>query len=245
MAFEFQEYPVQAHAEAGDSVYADVLNHCRNFRRYADHGDRVVNAHECTHGTNADIRNAAGGRVNGFYCLRGRAAVVPEPGCRKRDAAAFIPRSLRGSRYHLYVAGQAAWDDRPLYLWDEWVAYLNGADAGIDLANRGLLRADEKSDWVNAVLEFAVYGVAVLMAAEKKDGKIDPRVAALGNFNLTRTFETYFSGKDVLPWPGLEEQYRQLTEGPDASPIRAFAVEKLGFKDPAAPEPTPEDFLLI
>ncbi|MCA9643861.1 MAG: hypothetical protein KC492_24375, partial [Myxococcales bacterium] len=85
--------------------------------------DEASTAHELTHSIGFELRlvaSRADRRATGFYVLGGRAAILREPGFRKAQVAALIPPSLRRYRYDLYLAGQPGWDDRPLYVWDEW-----------------------------------------------------------------------------------------------------------------------------
>lgn len=46
---------------AGDSVWADTIRHCKTWRQMQDRS-RTTTAHECTHGINSQLRNAAGTR---------------------------------------------------------------------------------------------------------------------------------------------------------------------------------------
>lgn len=241
--FQFQAYAKKINVESGDSLYADVINHCPKYKEYLVGSDKISSAHEVTHCINSDVRNAAGGNVNAFYHMRDRAIVLPEPKCRKSDAVEFIPQSLRFSRYSTYVSGQSEWDGQPLYLWDEWTAYLNGAITGIDLDARKELSRDEYgSDWVFAPLEFVTYGVAVLMAADKHD-HLDDLIIKFSRFILRRSFNTYFNGKTVFPWQGLDDLYTKLKSGSEAASLRSFMQQKLNYvvQDKALPEDGGDD----
>jgi hypothetical protein len=150
-----------------DSLYSDIMN---RSRRPFTKADRDTNAHESTHGINADIRNGHKDSVsiNGFYVMNGRGVLIYEPKMRKSSMIPFVPKSLQGFRYPTYVAGQQVWDGRPLYIFDEWVAYVNGASVNVEDA----LKNRHTSGWSDAVsgpLEFSVYSVAVAMAVEKHD----------------------------------------------------------------------------
>jgi hypothetical protein len=94
----------------------------------------TTTVHECTHGINADLRNRffPGKMVNCFYLMDSNYVYFDEPPFRKRDVIPFIPSKYKSSSlYGLYVTSPH-WDDRPLYLWDEWVAYVNGAMTGAE-----------------------------------------------------------------------------------------------------------------
>jgi thiol-disulfide isomerase/thioredoxin len=119
--------------------------------------DLVTWAHETTHGINSRIRQEfQSPGVNAFYVTGGRALVLREPAFRKRDVAGIVPDRLRGRIFGLYMAGQGEWDECPLYILDEWVAYTNGAVVALELQRDGL-----KSELEHSV-EMTGYACAVL-----------------------------------------------------------------------------------
>ena len=121
-------------------VLKDILNHEAPGDSNV-YDDLLTLAHETSHGIHAHIRNhmsSEGRRYNGFYVLNDRAVLVVEPNIRKSQIAKFIPSSLRGARYQLYLVGQVEWDDTPLYIWAEWNAYVNGGAAGGNLIQNNL-----------------------------------------------------------------------------------------------------------
>jgi hypothetical protein len=130
----------------------------------------ITAAHETTHGIQAHLRNyeAPPGKVNAFYVLGNKAAFVVEPAMRKSDIKPHITASLRGPRYDLYLEHQTEWDDTPLYVFDEWNAYVNGAEVGVGQVQAGLYTGQ----WTDAVmgpLEFTAYALATAAAAKQKD----------------------------------------------------------------------------
>lgn len=126
--------------------------------------DAVTWAHETTHGINSRLRQEfSTPGLNAFYVAGGKALVLREPRFHKRDVAALVPPALRGRCFGLYLAGQQEWDDCPLYLVDEWVAYTNGALVGLELRHAGL-----QSELENSV-EFAAYAWTLLKAIETHD----------------------------------------------------------------------------
>lgn len=103
----------------------------RGYPSYRD-DDYATWVHEATHGVNARLRNENRG-LEGFYCLEGRAFLVPRPEFTLRELADAIPTEKRGRLYRLYlVQQQASWNDRPLYALDECAAYVNGCFAAIE-----------------------------------------------------------------------------------------------------------------
>ena len=148
---------------------SDIESHLPAGHIYRD-SDLVTWAHETTHGIHSRIRNQyARGHANGFYVLANRGITFTEPRCRKSAAARFIPAAWRDSTYGLYVAGQSAWDGEPLYVFDEWVAYTNGTEVGLELAERGLWRGGQRSETTENMLEFCVFAGAVIWAVHERD----------------------------------------------------------------------------
>lgn len=114
-----------------------------------------------------DVARTAGlpavmGEINGFYVLQGRAIQFMEPAIQLSHVADAVPTSLRGSSYKLYLQDQQKyWADQPLYVLDEWSAYLNGLQTALD-ANGG---DGEPSDLMQ-VLEFMGYALCLLKVVQ-------------------------------------------------------------------------------
>ena len=153
-------------------VLTDIVRHCPPewVSTYYD-SDRVTHGHETTHGINSYIRNYlnhTGQRVNGFYVLENRAVIMVEPSIRKHQAAEFVPAQLRADRFEMYITGQSAWDDTPLYIFDEWTAYSNGTAVAVDLYLAGAWHWGWR-DACMGTIEFVVYSTALAMAVERYD----------------------------------------------------------------------------
>lgn len=106
-------------------VLADVDCHVPDpdYWRSSDRGNWC---HEGTHGVNARVRNQYG--RPGVYLGGSRCLLLTHPATTIRRIAALVPAAFRGFQYQTYCVGQAgSWDAEPLYLWDEWAAYVNGA----------------------------------------------------------------------------------------------------------------------
>lgn len=162
---DLQVVPVrQFRRPENGSLHADILSHCS----HPSVGDgRYTDAHETSHMISADVRMDNPGRNNGFYLLGGVAAVVQQPSLTIRDVADYVPPTLRGSRYELYlVQQQRHWNEEPLYILEEWHCYTLGAMTAVDdvLNNRPLIRTDA----VSGTLEFRVYGAALAMAIKER-----------------------------------------------------------------------------
>lgn len=141
-------------------LVADVQRHLtrREFAYYGGFSDKVTQVHECCHGINAKLRNKTREKDNWFYCLRDRAAFFIEPPMRKKDIIPFVPREFREHRlFAMYISGQEAWDDSPLYVFDEWLCYSNGA----------MLK--ESQSEIEYALIFAFYALALIEAVGQRN----------------------------------------------------------------------------
>lgn len=165
------------------------------------------------------------GRVNAVYVGQDRYLILEEPGIRKRDAAAIVPKELRGSRYGLYMAGQTAWDDSPLYVWDEWVAYRNGAQAACDGFDAG--KYNERSDQPIGPIEFQTYGICVLIAAEQKRVDIE-YLLPFARWHWKACWNTYHEAQKRFEWK--TPLFENLRTGASAKPIRDW-LKSHGFED--------------
>jgi len=168
----------EANAHWGNFL-TDIARHLPSQygkKYYSD--DRITHAHETTHGINSHLSNhpdeiAPGtrrrGLVYGFYVGKDQAVILTGPQIKLSQVAPLIPASLRGSRYQLYCIDQQKYfEDHPLYLFDEWVAYTNGAHAGVELAEKHQLDMP-KNDALVGPLEFSIYALGLAAAIEKHD----------------------------------------------------------------------------
>lgn len=105
------------------------------------------------------------GAVNAFYLLGNRAVRLNEPsGIKLSTIANAVPQPLRGMSYQLYLVQQRQyWENEPLYVHDEWSAYLNGLTTGLE----GKGRDGSYSD-VLQPLEFMGYCCCLLRLAIEK-----------------------------------------------------------------------------
>jgi hypothetical protein len=236
---EWIDFPVQKNATDPGSwgpVLLDIERHLPSSygTQYQD-SSKMTWGHETTHGINSHVRNylnKTGGKANGFYVLENKAVVIAEPNMYKNKVAAFIPQSLRGYRFSLYITGQTAWDDTPLYIFDEWVAYVNGGAVGVDLVNRGLFK-DQPSDGVSGALEFTVYALGLALAIEKHDPQYLASNTQFREFlawQLERAMKVFRAGKEMAQLPSSQQaqMYERLQTHPDAAPMRALCVKLYG-----------------
>lgn len=232
IAPHFEEIP-QQRAPRGEGVYWDILSHSVEAPFGDAHG-RPTNAHETAHGIHATYRNiyqkALKTRVNAFYMLDGKIAVIKEPDFLIRHIAREIPQSLRGYRYKLYFVDQLRdWDDRPLYVFDEWTAYICGGETAVDDLEFNDIKAD--SDAVSGCLEFSLYAVATYLTAKARVPEYlekEPQFKSVLYYNLTRAEDAFYSGREAFPSSKQEKLYKALQSSPDAAPIRDCLRDEFG-----------------
>ena len=126
-----------------NSTLADVESHTKDFymiagRRivYKNPSDLTNSCHEQIHKVNSDIRTQ--NKVDcGFYFLKNNALIIKEhPKITLSNVAAAVPKENRGSVYPLYLVKQAKyWNNQPLYVFDECVAYLHGTATALETSN--------------------------------------------------------------------------------------------------------------
>ena len=229
----FVEVPEFRKSEEG-SVYGDILSHSQEAPFGDAHG-RATNAHETGHGIHSYLRNKytreMGKKVNGFYCLGGRGCVIEEPKIRKSDANKFVPENLRSYRWSTYMTGQMAWDDTPLYIYDEWVAYVLGGKTNVDDVQHGRYKGGW-TDGVSGCLGFSIYATAICMAVKEKDPAYWESNTQFKNFTiwmLKEAHRTYMMGHtmDQFKWEKQDQLLNNLLTASEGEPIRRFMRDHL------------------
>lgn len=222
-----------AHESSDKSVYGDVMSHSRE-RPFGDKDGRATNVHETNHGLNSWIRSKymseTGKKVNGFYVLDNRGVVIDEPRFRKSQVVKFLPKNLQSYRYSMYITGQAAWDDTPLYICDEWVAYVNAAKCNVQDVQTGRYKGGW-TDGVSGSLEFSIYSIALAMAIKEHD----PQVWSNGQFRnfmiwmLHEANQVFMIGRsmDQFKWDKQDRLLREFLTSSAAEPMRKFVQENL------------------
>jgi hypothetical protein len=135
--------------------------------------DLVTWVHEGTHYLNSRVGEEHG--RPGFYLTEGRAVLLEQPDLTLKQIADYIPEHDRRTIYDTYLVKQRQWwDDRPLYLLDEWVAYGNGTACRKSLNKTG----KERIDTVRFALEMEVYVRYMARLAAK-----DPEYQGIDDLN--------------------------------------------------------------
>lgn len=229
---QFVEIPVFRKSE--NSVYGDVISHSQE-KPFGDHAGRSTNAHETGHGIHSYLRNKYSSelnkKVNGFYCLQGRGSIVEEPKIRKNQVKRFVPASLRGYRYPLYLERQKEWDDTPLYIYDEWNAYVLGGKCCVDDMQNNKYTGGNV-DGVSGCLEFSIYSTALCMAVKEYDPSYWENNKQFRDFtiwNLRESYKTFMVGRvmDKFKWDKQDAMLKSLLTSSDAEPMRNFLKENL------------------
>lgn len=227
-----------AGAAGWGSALTDIVRHLPSSygHQYDFPDDRITWGHETTHGINSYLRNylnGTGKKANGFYLMKDRYALVVEPPTvRLADVGPYVPASLRGSRYQTYLVQQVSgWDDTPTYVFDEWVAYTNGSEVGVELAKGGSWTTWR--DGVAGTLEFTVYALALGLAVEKLDAAYStsyPQFREFLAWSSERAMNLYRAGS-VLPvfaWATQDAYLAAWKTEADAVPLRNFARRAFG-----------------
>ena len=220
---------------AWGSALADIANHLpSSYGSTYDDADLVTFGHETSHGIHAHLRNYennTGKRANAFYVLGDKAALVVEPAIYKSDVAAYVPSSLREFRFSTYVTGASAWDDTPLYLWDEWNAYVNGAEVGVTRVNEGQWNDGWRDQSGN--LEFVVYAIAVAMAVRDLDPQYfqnNEQFRAFLQWNTERSMTLFNQHQAMSEFTSqnVAAYHQTLKTSPDAGAMRQFVRDTFG-----------------
>jgi hypothetical protein len=234
---EFKSFPGQKDAQ-DPGTWGPLLTEIERHlpasygTTYRD-ADPVTHGHETTHGIDAELQNnhapTDGKRYEAMYVLEDRAVFVEQPKLRKAQVAPYVPQALRGSRFDLYITGQTAFDDEPLYIWEEWVAYTNGGSVGVELMQLGKWTQGSR-DAVAGPLELSIYAIALARAVEQHDANYFATNKQFREFlawNLWRAMKVFHVGKrhKDFQFTSQKKLYDALLS-PDGKPIRDF-VRKL------------------
>lgn len=217
---EWQEYkPVRTADASLGKVLGDIESHMPPGHIYRD-SDKVTWGHETTHGINSNLRQKfrSDKRINGFYCLQDRAAIIEEPKVLITQVASEVPPSLRGGVYQLYLVSQASsWNADSLYLLDEFVAYTNGSACRKDLGIK------ERAETVQFMFEFNVYCTTLAKVIKDRDANYDDKqFKAFLMWNIERSMEIY-AGEE-----GATTYWKKFQNHQDAAELRQFANDYFG-----------------
>lgn len=218
----FTDVPaVRTSSVARGELLRDIDNHMPRGHHYSA-ANPITWAHETTHGINANVRNKYIAdskhqiRYNAFYVLNNKAVLVVEPKGTIKSAADKTPKSLRQVRqslFNLYMTSKA-WDNRPLYICDEWSAYTNGSEV------RNELQIDNDSEIDNTVY-MGVMTLVMLWTLNPENTQLQAFVA----WNWERTMRLRAeSGNPELG----EEILLMLRHSADCAELRQYIRDCFG-----------------
>jgi hypothetical protein len=138
---------------------------------------------------------------------------MQQPATTLGAVAAQVPPSLRGDVYGLYLGRRPQWlESQPTYVFDEWVAYTNGADA------RRQLGIQDRRETVRYALEFCVYATCVPRASRSDD----PQMRAFVMWQMERVLKLYKNS-------GVRSDYLdRLRLDDDAEGLRQYMRDYFG-----------------
>lgn len=213
------------------SIYADVINHSENNPYSGE--TRSTNAHETAHFIHNVLMNkytiSTKKPMNGFYILNGKAAIIEEPKMKRSFVKNFVPLKLRSYRWKTYFE-ESRWEDRPLYIVDEWSAYIIGGKVCVDDIRNN--RHDKKwSDGVSGCLDFTIYSLGLCMAVKKFDPDYwhnNEQFKAFIMFQLIESNKTFLAGRgeELLKSEKQDDLLRNLLDSEEAQPYRDFLNEE-------------------
>lgn len=159
-------------------VLRDIYSHLNNNLGYTF--DNLGNAHEYSHLINGEARSKLGifgGEV--LYCLNDRVAVLNDVSIKIKDVEKIIPNNLRGVS-NLYLTSDNFSNKNAVNLFNEWVAYTNGATYGLSNNDKGV-----EFELQHAV-DFNVYCVYVIAEHEKRASFSDVQLIRFYKWNVER-----------------------------------------------------------
>lgn len=232
---EFKARKSLKNKEWGDYL-TDIENHLDESEgtNYRDK-DFITWAHETTHGINGWMNNKLQDKRTHYHLYVGydKAVKIKQPKFKITDVANMVPSSLQKGRFKLYLIDQQkGWDNEPVYLWDEWVAYCNGLEAGIEMVNKKLLSPpkDTRCDYGFSVIEFSVYATYVAMAQKKHDSDYDNKqMLEFLAWNLERSMTLYKESQKIYYFTWDKDEYlNHIRTSDDAAPFREFIIKTYG-----------------
>lgn len=177
--------------------------------------------------------NATGQRANGFYLMKDRFALVVEPPTtRLTGVAAYVPASLRGSRFQSYLVDQAVtWDDTPTFILDQWNCETNGSEVAVELGKAGSFATPR--DGVSGALEFTVYALALGLTVEGLDASYLATYTQFREFlawEAERAMGLYRAGAALpsLATATQDAYYAAWKTSAGGKPLRNFARRTFG-----------------
>ena len=207
--------------------------------------DPLTYAHEATHGLNSCIANkyGMGDSLAGFYLLNGKGIYLSNKISMSRYSIAesgLIPQTFRNldetKRYDTYITRQEKelTSKSPLYIFDEWVAYINDASEAINLLEnkKSLSGAQGQTSIGAGAVEFTVYSTAVGLALEKQEPsylKEEPKFLALYKYLADVVAKKIItsSHNQVIDYK-VKEYWNNFKTDSSAQDLRSWIIKNFG-----------------
>lgn len=211
------------------SVYGEVLNYSKGHP-FGDKDGRPTNVHETAHGISAEIKNDHFKKytypIEGLYYGDGKGVILKHPNITIKDIAEYIPEKLRSYRFKTYFIHQTKdWNHKPLYILNEWVAYIWGAKCAVE--DHQKLNLHTKEDSVSGALEFSLYTIGLCLTVKDKDPEFwssNKQFKLAIKDYLQRAEKVFFEGKDIFPSPKQKVLLESLKSMPPTDPIKEMLI---------------------
>lgn len=214
MKFEYLAPSKQVTDKSLGEVLTDIESRMPAKHVYKNEADKANWAHEATHYLNNKLRNSTPEKDNSFYLLAGRWVAIKEPDTTIKQVAAKVPQNLRDAdTYNLYLVRSVGdWNNQPLYLCDEFSAYINGAACGIDLQERKLWKSGKRGAAIANMLEFTLYCTVLVVSLPKPE----PILVDFHRFQISRALDIYRRSLDCPDFadPRATEYLNKITNSP-------------------------------
>jgi len=218
---------------ANETVYDDVLWHTPK-KDMVLFDSRSTTAHENIHMISSHLRQlySKRGKINGFYLLDNKALILKQPKITISQAASYVPKNLRGSRFDVYFKRQSKyWDSEPLYIIEEHLGYVTGGMCAVNDYVNGK-STEDNTDVCSAAMEFIAYSTAVAMCVKDKDpdywDREDDFIALL--YYLNNTSSGLFTQSREIPqlyFESAEKHFDKLINSEEGKTIISFIQQEL------------------
>lgn len=169
----FTEVPAIRASAAPGVLLNDIDSHMPRGHIFSS-TNLITWAHETTHGINADVRNvymrSHAGQYNAFYVTGNKSVIVKDPDGSIADVIAKMPKWLQDSTFQNYKDRYKEWNDRPLYICDEWSAYTNGLAVQVEM------RIDQNLEGNHAV-HMGLMSLVMMWALQADDTQLQAYIA--------------------------------------------------------------------
>jgi hypothetical protein len=194
-----------------------------------DSDDAITNIHEALHSVNSRFRQVFGPKlhkkINCFYVLNNSVAVIEEPPTTLTKVAQRVPQSLRGRVFNLYLVQQAKyWNNEPLYILDEYSAYLAGTDGALQLNIKDRFQGSFEQS-----LEFFGYSLCLAETVNNLPNYDNTFLLAFIKWQGERCSRIYQEGKR-RGWINLKhyQPYSALQTSGDATTLKTYLLNVFG-----------------